>query len=67
MDTAEPDDIHQHRVYVANLRPGVSKNDAGSCLDITVQADILEVAFCNVCVMCSFWKIIVLQSDPYTS
>ena len=55
MDTAEPDDIHQHRVYVANLRTGVSKNDAGSCLDIIVQADILEVAFCNVCVMCSFW------------
>ena len=55
MDTAEPDDIHQHSVYGANLRPGVSKNDAGSCLDINVQADTLEVAFCNVCVMCSFW------------
>ena len=55
MDTAEPDGIQQHRVYVANLRTGVSKNDAGSCLDISVQADILEVAFSNVCVMCSFW------------
>ena len=55
MATAEPDDIHEYRVYVANLKPGVSKSDAGSCLDIIVQADILEVAFCNVCVMCSFW------------
>ena len=55
MDTAEPDDIHQHRVYVANFMTGVSKNDAGSCLDIIVQADILEVAFCDACVMCSFW------------
>ena len=55
MATAEPDDIHQYRVYVANLRPGVSKNDAGSCLDIIVQADIPEVAFCNVRAMCSFW------------
>ena len=55
MGTALPDDMQQHRVYVANFRTGVSKNVAGSCLDIIVQADILEVAFCNVCAMCSFW------------
>ena len=55
MGTAGSDDIQQYRGYVANLKTDVSKNDAGSCLDIIVQADILEVAFCNVCVMCSFW------------
>ena len=55
MGTAWTDDLQQHRVYVANLRTDVGKNDAGSHLDIILQADILEVAFCNVCVMCSFW------------
>jgi len=55
MGIAGPDDIQQHRVDVANLRTDVSKNDAGSHLDIIVQTDVLEVAFCNECVMCSFW------------
>ena len=55
MGTAWTDDVHQHRVYAANLKNDVGKNDAGSHLDIIVQTDVLEVAFCNECVMCSFW------------
>ena len=54
MGTAWTDDVHQHRVYAANLKNDVGKNDAGSHLDIIVQTDVLEVAFCNECVMCSF-------------